>query len=225
MFNDDRVNIGSIEQVFGGNSSPRVGSFRFYFEDQRWEWSPEVARMHGYTDDVRPTTDLLLSHKHPEDRDRVAVVIQQLLSDGRPFSSRHRIIDVSGQTHHVLVVGDRMLDESGRLIGTDGFYVDLTEFRDSELRESLDAAVAELAESRAVIEQVKGMLMLVYDITAQRAFDVLRWRSQETNTKLRVLAEQLSIDARTALLVPQKYRESFDHLLMTAHERAVQRRN
>ena len=25
-----------------------VGSFRFWFVGQRWEWSDEVARMHGY---------------------------------------------------------------------------------------------------------------------------------------------------------------------------------
>ena len=26
----------------------RVGSYRFYFADERWEWSPEVERIHGY---------------------------------------------------------------------------------------------------------------------------------------------------------------------------------
>jgi hypothetical protein len=25
----------------------RVGAFRFYFDDQRWEWSEQVQRMHG----------------------------------------------------------------------------------------------------------------------------------------------------------------------------------
>ena len=37
--------------------------------------------------------------------------------------------------------------------------------------------------------------MYVYQIDA--AFDVLRWRSQETNVKLRALAEQLLVDVRT----------------------------
>ena len=38
--------------------------------------------------------------------------------------------------------------------------------------------------------------MLVYRIDADVAFDVLKWRSQETNVKLRVLAEQLLSDVR-----------------------------
>ena len=38
--------------------------------------------------------------------------------------------------------------------------------------------------------------MLVYRIDADVAFDLLKWRSQETNVKLRVLAEQLLSDVR-----------------------------
>ena len=45
-----------------------------------------------------------------------------------------------------------------------------------------------------MIEQTKGMLMLIYRITADSAFELLKWRSQETNTKLRVLAEQIAED-------------------------------
>ena len=34
------------------------------------------------------------------------------------------------------------------------------------------------------------MLMLVYGIDADTAFDLLRWRSQHTNVKLRLLASK-----------------------------------
>ena len=36
-----------VDQAFAG-APQRVGWFRFYFEDQRWEWSEQVQRMHGY---------------------------------------------------------------------------------------------------------------------------------------------------------------------------------
>ena len=39
--------------------------------------------------------------------------------------------------------------------------------------------------------------MYVYQVEADAAFDVLNWRSQETNVKLRALAEQLLADIRT----------------------------
>ena len=82
------------------------------------------------------------------------------------------------------------------------------------------AAVAEIAENRAAIERAKGMLMLVYRVDAVAAFELLKWRSQETAVKLRTLAEQLLAD-----LTAQTYDETlppramFDHLLLTAHHR------
>ena len=62
--------------------------------------------------------------------------------------------------------------------------------------------------------------MMVYRIDADAAFDLLKWRSQEANIKLRVLAEQLLADFRELnyddTLPP---RPVFDQLLLTAHNR------
>lgn len=56
--------------------------------------------------------------------------------------------------------------------------------------------------------------MLIYGISAERAFDVLVWRSQETNTKVRTLAEHLVASMRSDLQIPTDLRSSFDHLLI-----------
>ncbi|TSD99916.1 ANTAR domain-containing protein [Skermania sp. ID1734] len=192
----------------------RFGSFRFFREGQRWEWSAEVANMHGYEDGkVVPTTELVLEHKHPDDRSQVGRLIRRVLDEGVPFCSRHRITDAMGRIHNVIVVADRMLADDGTVTGTQGFYVDVTE----AMRVEVDAAVLEVGEHRAPIEQAKGMLMLIYGITEQHAFDILVWRSQETNIKLRVLAEQLVSRARE-LRCDDVLRRDFDHLLLTAHE-------
>jgi len=37
-----------VEQALACGSPQRAGWFRFYFADQRWEWSEQVQRMHGY---------------------------------------------------------------------------------------------------------------------------------------------------------------------------------
>jgi PAS domain S-box-containing protein len=207
-----------MDHVLGGTPQ-MVGSFRFYADQQRWEWSDEVAAIHGYgPGEISPTTQLLLTHKHPDDRERVAQVIDELLKEGKPFSSRHRIVDRGGRVRHVLVIGDRMIDEAGEVTGTEGFYVDLSDMHDTELKETMDAAVKNFAASRAVIEQAKGMLMLVYGISADRAFDVLTWRSQQTNTKLRTLAQNIVTAAGEAVAIGDTSRQSFDHLLLNAHQ-------
>ena len=176
----------------GVGESLRVGSFCFWFDDQRWEWSDEVARMHGYVPgSVVPTTELVLSHKHPEDRTPVQELLDRARHSGRSFSSRHRLLDTAGKVHNVIVVADRMVDEAGAVVGTAGYYIDLTTTLDENRQEVLDEALPKVVESRASIEQAKGALMLVYGISTEQAFNLLRWRSQQTNTKLRALAKQL----------------------------------
>ena len=151
---------------------------------------------------------------------QVAALFDKVIHAGEPFSSKHRIIDTDRRIHHVIVVGDRMLDENGQVIGTSGYYIDVTETLETDLREfneALTEAVAGLEKSRAVIEQAKGALMLVYGISSERAFGILTWRSQETNTKLHTLAERF-VDALTAeATLPESFRARFDHLLLTAH--------
>jgi PAS domain S-box-containing protein len=188
--------------------SERVGNFRFYIDGQRWEWSENVERLHGYEPGtVTPTTDLILSHKHRDDREEVAVVLQKVIQ-GEPFSSRHRIVDTNGRTHWVIVVGDRMQDESGAVIGTAGLYVDYTDTLQSDISE----AVSKVSEARAEIEQAKGLLMAAYGISADRAFDILVWRSQETNIKVRELAHRF-LESMMGML-PADTRAQVDHALL-----------
>lgn len=175
--------LSAVDMVLG-LVPQSLGRFRFFIADQRWEWSDAVARMHGYEPGtVEPTTELLLRHKHPDDRECAAAVLDRVLS-GTPFSSRHRIIDAAGRTRCVVVVGDQMFDDTGAVIGTSGFYVDVTE----SLSSDISTVLSQVAASRARIEQAKGVLMAAYDISEDRAFNILVWRSQESNLKLRDVA-------------------------------------
>jgi PAS domain S-box-containing protein len=181
---DASEELTAVDLVIGAGEPQRVGRFRFFLDGQRWEWSDAVARMHGYEPGtVQPTTELVLRHKHPDDRQQVAAVFDRVLQ-GEPFSSRHRIIDTAGHTHWVVVVGDRTLDHDGAIVGTSGFYIDVTE----ALQSDITTVVSEVAASRADIEQAKGVLMAAYGTSAERAFDILVWRSQETNIKVRDFA-------------------------------------
>ena len=201
--------VSVVDLVIGVGEPQRVGRFKFFLDEQRWEWSDAVARMHGYEPGtVAPTTELLLQHKHPDDRARVAVVLDRVLS-GEPFSSRHRIIDAAGRTHWVIVVGDAMCDEAGAPIGTTGFYIDVTESLQSEIT----SVLSDLAAARAQIEQAKGVLMAAYGVSADRAFDILVWRSQETNVKVRDLAAHFL--ATIAGKVSADTRTHIDHALVS----------
>ncbi len=208
---DDAEAPSDLDLVIGHGEPQRVGRFKYWLGEQRWEWSDTVARMHGYEPGtVVPNTELLLQHKHPEDRPQVAELLQRVVQ-GEPFSSRHRIIDTDGKIHWVIVVGDRMLDNTGTVTGTAGFYVDVTEV----LQSDVSTAVSEVTESRAVIEQAKGVLMVAYGISAERAFDVLVWRSQETNIKVRDVAARFLADLSG--IFPSNSVSLVDHTLLTVN--------
>lgn len=210
----------SVEAALGGGEAQRVGWFRYYFADERWEWSPQVERMHGYEPGTaNPTTEMVLAHKHPDDYGQVAATLVDIRRKSAAFSTRHRIIDVQGDVHDVIVVGDRLHD-GATVIGTHGYYVDVTPTMRQVHDEIVNEAVAEIAESRAVIEQTKGMLMVVYRISADAAFELLKWRSQETNVKLKLLAGQIATDFLSldySEVLPA--RDVYDQLLLSAHQR------
>jgi fructose-specific component phosphotransferase system IIB-like protein len=210
-----------VDAARADTESQRVGWFRFYFADERWEWSPQVERMHGYEPGtVHPTTDLVLSHKHPDDYGQVAATIAEIRRTSGAFSTRHRIVDTHGDVHHVVVVGDQLFDSEENVIGSHGFYVDVTPSMQEVHDEMVSEAVAEIAEARGGIEQAKGMLMLLYRINADSAFELLKWRSQETNTKLRALAEQIVkdfLELQYDEVLPSRI--VYDRLLLTAHLR------
>src|ERR1700743_324360 len=179
-----------VDQAFAV-APQRLGWFRFYFEDQRWEWSEQVQRMHGYEPGtVTPTTELVLEPKHAENRGEGAKTSDEMLRARRAFSTRHRIVDTRGVVHQVVVVGDLLSDRQDVVIGTHGYYVDITPSSDRAREDLISERVAEITEHRAVIGQAKGMLMLVYGLDDDAAFDLLRWRSQSSNVKLRRVAEK-----------------------------------
>ena len=96
---------------------------------------------------AKPTTELVLSHKHPADRRQVASTLEAMRRTGAAFSTRHRIIDTAGVVHHVVVVGDQLFDDDGAVVGTQGFYVEVTPAISDVHQQVVSDAVAEIAEN------------------------------------------------------------------------------
>jgi ANTAR domain len=82
--------------------------------------------------------------------------------------------------------------------------------------------LAEFVAHRTVIDQAKGMLMFIYDIDAHKAFDLLKWRSQTSNVKLRLIAQQLVDDLpKLSAMASPDTRSACDRVLLSAHERVT----
>jgi ANTAR domain/PAS fold len=204
---------GVLDKALLGGAPQRVGRFEYSYNADEWSWSDAVARMHGYEPGtVEPTTDLVLSHKHPDDLAKVKALLKRASA---PFSSRHRIRTTSGDVRDVVVVGEIVADEASEVVATRGFYVDVTEALRDDVQRGIDEELDSIVAHRALIEQAKGMLMMVYDVTAEAAFDILRWRSQEMNIKLHAIAAELVDKLPPLLSIEAGSRGPVDHFLMT----------
>jgi hypothetical protein len=82
-------------------------------------------------------------------------------------------------------------------------------------------AVTHIADRRAVIDQAKGMLMLLHGIDAEQAFKLLVWQSQENNVKLRDLANQVIKDFQAVTTGDVAATVVYDRRFMSAHTRIV----
>lgn len=205
--------VGALDKALLGGAPQRVGRFEYHYDSDSWTWSDTVARLHGYAPgEVEPTAELVLSHKHPEDLAQVKALLKQ---SAAPFGSRHRIRTTTGEIRYVVVVGDAVTADDGRITATSGFYVDITEAFNVDLQQSVTSELQVIVSHREIIDQAKGMLMLIYDLSADAAFEILKWRSQEHNVKLALIAEKLIADLPALLGDHSVLRAPVDHYLMT----------
>ncbi|MFC9836252.1 ANTAR domain-containing protein [Rhodococcus sp. NPDC127530] len=201
--------------------------------------NPALAALVGYRTDELDRVDLA-GLMHPSDAPRWFGLVRDVLDTGTAHAGyarvRHRNGNwlwahgfastfTSADTRFVVLVWQDMTDEvweNPRLLDkAERASVDASSglLQPPPPGESVHDMAADVVRSRAVIEQAKGALMLVYSLSADAAFDLLTWRSQQTNTKIRVIAERLVLAFGDEFHTPTSFRDRFDALLLTAHER------
>lgn len=172
-----------------GSTTESVGRFSYDVPTDTWWWSNSLYRIHGFNhSEIVPTTALIMAHHHPEDRPDAVELVTAAVNAGKPFCSRHRILDARQRVHTVVTIGQGVHSDDRRLARVCGYYIDVTDSLHRDLATATHAAVEGSAETRAAIEQAKGALMITYGLDEDEAFALLRWQSQRTNIKLRDIA-------------------------------------
>lgn len=178
-----------------GGLAYRTGEFRYEVGTDRWTWSDEVFRMHGFEPgEVVPTTAMILAHKHPDDRGRYAGLLEATSLHGGCFGSVHRIVDAHGAPRILATIGEAHLADDGTVVDISGHFVDVTGSVQALAADEATRQIRAADEHRAVIDQATGALACRAGCTPAVAFDLLREASMRSNVKLRMLAQQL-VDA------------------------------
>jgi hypothetical protein len=174
-----------------GSTTESVGRFSYDVPTDTWWWSTSLYTVHGFAPgEIVPTTALMCAHQHPDDRARAAQLITAAVTAGKPFSSRHRILDAQRRIHTVVTIGEGIRNAHGQITQVRGYLIDVTDALHRDLAAATRMAVELSAETRAAIDQAKGALMITYGL--DEAFALLRWHSQHSNIKLRDIAAAIT---------------------------------
>ena len=194
------VDDHAIDPSLTRETGQKIGQYRLDLKTGTWWWSSETYRVHGFEPgDVVPTTELVLAHKHPDDREHVRAVLDHAEATGEPFSSVHRIMDAHGVERYVVLVGQGRRDrESGEVVELLGYFVDITTTVAGRAQERARRDITAAAEGRGPIEQAKGILIAAHGVSADEAFARLKQVSNDKNVRLRGLASVVVDEAGRA---------------------------
>ena len=91
----------------------RLGSWEWTLSSDRVSWSDELCRIHGLRVSEAPETyQDSLERLHPDDRARVARVMDAALAERRPWSVDYRITRTDGEIRMVHARGEVVVDEN-----------------------------------------------------------------------------------------------------------------
>ncbi|WP_066293917.1 PAS and ANTAR domain-containing protein [Arthrobacter sp. B6] len=181
----------TYSSALGSGDCP-AGAYRIDLVHGTSAWSDGLYQLHGYErGEVVPTIELILAHKHPDDRAHAEEILAKVSRHGGHFSIYHRIIDAQGRLHQVLSSGEGVRDGQGNVTALGGMTMDLTATLQRETEVATREAVERATSTRSVIDQARGLVMGRLRINSDEAFDLLVRLSNRTNMKLAVVAADL----------------------------------
>jgi hypothetical protein len=201
-----------------------AGRYRYDRRSSTWWWSAEMFALQGVVPGQPPCTDSLLERQHPDDRPRVLAALTAACATARPFTVRSRVLPPDGGQREVILVGEPAMGEDGTVIAVEGMCVDLTHCSAPDpaggqvaaLQTEIEQLRAAMA-SRAVIEQAKGILMLLTTCSDRVAFDLLTHMSSHTHRKVREVATEIVASAAEAARLPDDLRAILRDACPPAH--------
>ncbi len=109
-----------------------LGSFERDLGRDRLEWSEEMYRIYGQDPATFVPHDGFVTCIHPDDRARVALIIQRSRVDRLPFAFEMRIVRPNLTIRTLYSQGRVCADETGRVLRVTGYSQDVTERKRAE---------------------------------------------------------------------------------------------
>jgi len=125
---ESKENLGKAQKI------AHIGNWSLDLNLNCAKWSDETYRIFGLIpgDPAEISFEFILSHIHPEDRERVTLILKEAAEKKQPFDFEFRTIPIEGSERIIRNRGEVEYDENGapvRFFGTDQ---DITERKQAE---------------------------------------------------------------------------------------------
>ncbi|MDI6896109.1 PAS domain S-box protein [Methanocella conradii] len=127
-----------------------VGNWAWNLKNDKMNWSDEGFRIFGYRpQEIEPSIEALLSHVHPDDRDMVRKLAEEIRRGHKLGSIDYRIIRPDGSIRYVNTVADKLVrDAEGNPSWVYGINQDITARKQAEKA---------LVKSRAILARAQDI--------------------------------------------------------------------
>jgi hypothetical protein len=179
--------------------SSLVGRYRLDVVAGRWWWSDDTYRIHGFEPgEVVPTTELIMAHKHPDDRVQLGAILERSCITGEAFGTVHLSMDAHGRRRTLSVVGHGVKEpDTSAVREIAGFVTDITPAISRSAGLQATEQIRASTANRATIEQAKAIIMCAIGTNDDGAFRWLKEASHHTNVPLRDIAQEIVDAARS----------------------------
>mgnify|MGYP000894828100 FL=1 len=121
-----------------------LGGWSVSLPGDRIIWTDEAAKIHEQPPGFSATLEEVMSFYAPESRAQIEKVYEECIENGTPYDEEFRKITATGRSIWVREIGEAVRDDTGKIIGAQGAFQDITERRRLEsdyatlFREMLD---------------------------------------------------------------------------------------
>ncbi|MGE0665608.1 MAG: PAS domain S-box protein [Sphingomonadales bacterium] len=174
----------SERNLLAAQELAHLGSWEWNGVSEDLEGSPMMRALYGFPATQGPISMAEITRRnHPDDRDRVAAQVQDLLSGRAPsVGSEFRVVPRDGETVWVQVHTERVTDSTGQFVGLRGAIQDIT---------ARKAADREIALRDSALQMSVGAVAMVgmdgYFIYGNRSFFELFGIEPASLTKVHAL--------------------------------------
>lgn len=146
-----------------------LGAWEWDMEEDRVTWSDELYRLFGQQPgNERASYQKYLSFLPADERARVDEAVHAALREKRPFRFEHSVVWPDGSVHHILGLGNVIVDEAGRPTKIVGTAQDVTEQRSSMM------ALREASIARSFVQRLVRNIILTGEVPERAVREVGR---------------------------------------------------